>query len=76
MKAEVFDQKFNEGENITKYLDLGNIKRPGLEVEYVDIGFPRWMLVALDKEAKKLDTDRNSVIKFWISERLNKLESL
>ncbi|MEM9009193.1 MAG: hypothetical protein AAGE59_37530 [Cyanobacteria bacterium P01_F01_bin.86] len=40
MKAEAFDQKFDEGKDITEHLDLGNIKRPGLEVEHVDIGFP------------------------------------
>lgn len=70
MKAEAFDQKFDQGEDVTEYFDMENAKRPGLETEHVDINFPRWMLDALDKEARRLDLDRNAVIKFWISERL------
>lgn len=29
MKAETFDEKFETGEDITQYLDLTGIRRPG-----------------------------------------------
>lgn len=70
MKAEEFDQKFDDGEDVMEYLDLDSATRPGLEPERIDIEFPRWMLEGLDREARKMRMDRNSIIKFWIAERL------
>ena len=29
MKADEFDQRFNDGEDITKYLDITGARRPG-----------------------------------------------
>ncbi|WP_277874288.1 hypothetical protein [Nodosilinea sp. FACHB-131] len=41
MKAEEFDQKFDEGqEDIIDDLDLSQIKRPGYEQRRIDIDFP------------------------------------
>ncbi len=31
MKAEEFDQKFDAGEDMTTYLDMNTIRRPGYE---------------------------------------------
>jgi hypothetical protein len=31
---------------------------------------PVWMLVALDREAKRMGVTRQSVIKIWLAERL------
>ncbi len=72
MKAEEFDKKFEEGQDISAYLDLSKATRPGLEQQRVNVDFPRWMLHALDKEAKRLGVPRQSIIKVWIAERLAK----
>jgi len=32
MKAKEIDKKFDEGENITKYLDISKARRPGQEL--------------------------------------------
>ncbi|MFH7244135.1 MAG: type II toxin-antitoxin system BrnA family antitoxin [Spirulina sp.] len=71
MKAEVFDQKFDEDqEDIIDDLDLSQLKRPGYEQRSIDIDFPIWMIEALDREALRLGVSRQSIIKVWIAERL------
>jgi len=72
MKANELDKKFDEGEDISKYLDLSQARRPGLEQKRVNVDFPVWMIHDLDKEAKRLGVARQSIIKIWIAERLKK----
>jgi hypothetical protein len=70
MRAEEFDQKFDDGEDITGDLDLGAIHRPALEHRRVNVDFPSWMVDSLDREARQLGVTRQSIIKVWIAERL------
>ena len=72
MKAEEFDKKFDDGEDITKYLDVSKAKRPGQEQKRVNVDFPTWMIRLLDKEARRLGVPRQAIIKVWIGERLEK----
>ncbi len=73
MKATEFDAKFDRGEDITKFLDLAQAKRPGHEKKRVNVDFPTWMIEALDREAKRLGITRQSIIKVWLAERLEQL---
>ena len=75
MKAEEFDKRFDEGEDITEYLDLKKARKPGLEQKRVNVDFPYWMIRSLDKEAKRLGVTRQSIIKIWIAERLKQVET-
>ncbi|HPT32156.1 MAG TPA: hypothetical protein PLW67_09965 [Prolixibacteraceae bacterium] len=68
--AQEFDKKFDEGEEMTDYLDLANAQRPDMQIKRVSVDFPAWMVNKLDHEANLLGITRQSVIKFWISERL------
>lgn len=70
MKAKSFDKKFDNGEDVLGHLDLDKALRPGQSQRRVNVDFPEWMIHSLDKEAKKLGVPRQSVIKFWIAERL------
>lgn len=72
MKAREFDKKFNEGEDISKYLDVSKARRPEREQKRVNVDFPLWMINLLDKEASRLGVPRQSIIKVWIAERLEK----
>jgi macrodomain Ter protein organizer (MatP/YcbG family) len=72
MKAKQFDKKFDSGEDITKYLDVSKAHRPEQEQRRVNVDFPIWMIQSLDKEAKRLGVPRQSVIKVWVAERLEK----
>jgi hypothetical protein len=70
MKAEEFDQKFDDGEDVTGDLDVAATRRPGLEQRRVNVDFPSWMIESLDREAQRLGVTRQSIIKVWIAERL------
>jgi CopG antitoxin of type II toxin-antitoxin system len=72
MKAEEFDTKFDNDEDITEFLDLSQVRRPGYEQKRVNIDFPVWMIEALEKEAKRLGVTSDSIIKLWLAERLDK----
>jgi macrodomain Ter protein organizer (MatP/YcbG family) len=72
MKAEEFDKKFDDGEEITQYLDVSKAQRPEREQKRVNVDFPLWMIHQLDKEAKRLGVARQSIIKVWVAERLKK----
>jgi hypothetical protein len=72
MKAREFDRKFDHGENVTKHLDPSRARRPGEEQRRVNVDFPGWMIDSLDREAKRLGVTRQSIIKVWIAERLEK----
>ncbi|HZX47922.1 MAG TPA: CopG family transcriptional regulator [Nitrospirota bacterium] len=72
MKAREFDKKFDEGEDISKYLDLSKARRPEREQKRVNVDFPLWMINLLDKEASRIGVPRQSIIKVWVAERLEK----
>jgi len=72
MKAKDLDKKFDRGEDISSYMDLKKASRPGQEQKRVNVDFPIWMIHSLDKEAKRLGVTRQSVIKVWLAERLEK----
>ncbi len=75
MKAKELEKKFDNNEDITKYLDVSKARRPVQEQKRVNVDFPTWMIHSLDKEAKRLGVPRQSIIKVWIAERLEKLHS-
>ncbi len=50
-------------------------RRPVQEQKRVNVDFPTWMVHSLDKEAKRLGVPRQSIIKVWIAERLEKLHT-
>ena len=72
MKAKDFDNKFDEEKSIVKHLDLSKARRPKQEQKRVNVDFPIWMIQSLDKEARRLGIPRQSIIKIWLAERLQK----
>lgn len=72
MKAKTLDKKFDEGQNILEHLDLSKARRSNQEQKRVNVDFPLWMIHSLDKEAKRLGVPRQSIIKIWLAERLQK----
>ena len=73
MKAKTFDKKFDDNEDVSAKLDLSKSRRPNLEQRRVNLDFPTWMINSLDKEAKHLGVTRQSIIKVWLAERLEKV---
>lgn len=75
MKAKEFDQRFDRGEDVSEVLDLDAARRPGEDQRPVNVDFPTWMIEALDREARRIGVPRQSIIKLWLAERLEKLAS-
>ena len=72
MKASDFDKKFESGEDITSELDLSKARRLNQEPKRINVDFPTWMIESLDREAKRLGVTRQSIIKVWIAEMLER----
>ena len=74
--AKEFDDKFDNGEDISENLDfskaikLKDMKKLKTDTKKVNVDFPEWVIESLDKEAKKIGVTRQSIIKVWIAERL------
>ena len=75
MKAKELDRMFDDGEDVSGVLDLGKARRPGQEQRRVNVDFPFWMIAALDREANRLGVTRQSIIKVWIADRLERKAS-
>lgn len=73
MKAKDIDKKFDEGGDVTAYLDVTKARRPEQEQKRVNVDFPLWMIRQLDKEARRLVVPRQAIIKAWVAERLEKV---
>ena len=73
MKAKVFDKKFDDNkEDIIDDLDLSTLKRPNQTQKRVNVDFPVWVIDSLDREANRVGVTRQSIIKIWLVERLEK----
>ena len=49
MKAREFDEKFDDNEDISAYLDVSRAHRPEQEQKRVNVDFPLWMIHQLDR---------------------------
>ena len=73
MKAEEFDRKFDEAkEDILEDLDLSTARRVNQEHKRINVDFPAWVVESLDREATRIGVTRQSIIKVWLVERLQK----
>ena len=76
-----FDAKFDRGEDISEHLDLSTVEhfaagkadRLDLTPTKVNVDFPKWMVESLDQAADRLGVPRQSLIKMWLAERLEKI---
>ena len=68
--AEDLDRRFDDGEDITEFLNLDQAFRPNLEQRRVNLDLPNWMIASLDQEAKRVGVTRQSIMKVWMSERI------
>jgi hypothetical protein len=73
MKANDFEQAFDDGEDILESLDLSKAKRSMQDQKRVNVDFPAWMIESLDKEAGRIGVTRQSIIKIWLAERLEEM---
>lgn len=70
MKAQEFDQKFDNGEDITQMLDLSQAKRPLSARRKISIDLPIWMIELIDQEANRLGVTPQTIIQTSLAEHL------
>lgn len=70
IKASEFDKKFDAGEDVSEHLDFGSTRKLNVTPRRVNVDFPAWMVMSLDKEATRRGITRQSLIKMWLSDRL------
>ena len=71
ISAEEFDRKFDDGEDISDYVDWSKATRPGRAIKRVNVDFPDAMVRRLDKEAARRGVTRQALIKMWLADRLD-----
>ena len=72
MTAEEFDAAFDAGDDISDMIDWTSVRRLNQEAKRVNVDFPVWMVQGLDKRAAHLGITRQSLIKMWIAEKLER----
>lgn len=73
MTAAEFDRAFNRGGGFDALdLETATVHAP---VQRVNIDIPKHLLHQIDNEANRIGVPRTSIIKLWISEKLNELKS-
>jgi len=76
MKTSEIDKIFDDNQDdILDYFDTSKIRMINEEPKRVNIDFPSWMVQSLDKEAKHIGVSRQVVIKMWLAEKLQGLNS-
>lgn len=69
--AEKLDELFDSGsDQIDKYVDWDKARRPGREVQRVNVDFPVDLLRAIDREAKRIGVSRQAFIKLRLADTL------
>ena len=69
--AEEFDALHDAGVDLTPYVDLSQARRPGREVQRVNVDFPVDLLKAIDQEAKRIGVTRQALIKLRLADTLS-----
>lgn len=66
------DELIESGADLSAYLHNGRAVPALLEPQKVNVDFPAWVVGALDREADRIGVPRQSLIKLWIVERLER----
>jgi hypothetical protein len=71
--AEELDRIFDSGsDELDDYLDWDSAVRINAVPKRVNVDFPQWMVMKLDREAKRLGITRQALIKTWVADRIDK----
>ncbi len=71
--AQEFDRRFEAGEDVSQFMDLAKARRPGREVQRVNVDFPKAFLAEIDREADRVGVPRQAWIKTALASALKRL---
>ena len=70
--AKEFERRFDAGEDVSGFMDLAKARRPGREVQRVNVDFPKAFLAEIDREAERVGVPRQAWIKTAIASVLKR----
>jgi len=68
LAAAQLDALHDSGRDLSAHLDFAHARRPGREVQRVNVDFPLEMLRAIDQEAKRIGVTRQAFIKLRLAD--------
>lgn len=72
LSASQFDKDFDQGKDMSKYVDLKSMKAH-YPVQRINVDMPKDILQKMDQEAARIGVTRTSLFKMWIAEHLDHL---
>jgi hypothetical protein len=69
--AEAFDALADSGADLSAHVDWARARRPGRDVQRVNVDFPVDLLREIDQEARRLGVTRQAFIKIRIADSLH-----
>ena len=72
LSAELLDELHDAGGDMTPYMDESKARRPGREIQRVNVDFPVDLLHAIDREATRIGVTRQAFIKLRLADTLTK----
>ena len=72
--AENLKKRFDRGEDVLDYFDLAKASRPLLQKERINLDIPHWMILQIDRIARRKGLPRQAQIKEWLSQKLKEEE--
>jgi len=68
--AKNLESRFDAGDDVLDYFDLTKARRPLLRKDRVNLDLPRWMILKIDRVARRKGIPRDAQIKEWLAGRL------
>ena len=72
--GENLERRFDQGADVMDYFDLSKASRPLLTKERVNLDIPHWMILRIDRIARRKGLPRQAQIKEWLAQKLNEEE--
>ena len=70
--AAALDAMHDAGVDLSRHVDLAGAKRPGRDVQRVNVDFPVGLLLEIDRQARRLGVTRQAFIKIRIADSLSR----
>ena len=70
--ATALDAKHDSGVDLSAHMDLASARRPGREVQRVNVDFPVELLQEIDRRARRLGVTRQAFIKVRLADSLDR----
>jgi hypothetical protein len=71
ISAEEFDRKFDDGEDISEYIDWSTATRPNLDPVTLTVTVKQGTKLRLERQARELGVTVDSLLEEWLREKLD-----